>query len=67
MIHKYQLRDAIHRQEINKLTKANELLKEHVKSVEKELEKTKKNRELVIFIFLILIQIGKQIFGKTRN
>jgi hypothetical protein len=47
LIHKYQLRDAIHRQEINKLTKANELLRTHIKNLEKEMEKIKKNRELV--------------------
>ncbi len=47
LIHKYQLRDAIHRQEINKLTKSNELLRSHVKNLEKEMDKIKKNRELV--------------------
>jgi hypothetical protein len=46
-LHKLQLRDAVQRQEITKLNKSNELLRAHIKSLEKEVEKNKKNRELV--------------------
>jgi hypothetical protein len=47
LIHKYQLRDAIHRQEIAKLKKSNETLKNQTRTLQEELEKVNKNRELV--------------------
>jgi hypothetical protein len=46
-LHKLQLRDAVQRQEITKINKSNELLRAHIKSLEKEVDKNKKNRELV--------------------
>jgi hypothetical protein len=48
MIHKYQLRDAMHRQEITKLKKANDLYKSQMKTMQEEIEKLYKNRDLVI-------------------
>jgi len=55
LVHKYQLRDAIHRQEIAKLKKSNEALKNQVKSLQEELERVNKNRELVIHNYDFLI------------
>lgn len=45
LVHQYQLRDAIHRQEISKLKKSNELLRSHVYELEKELDRSKKNKD----------------------
>jgi len=45
LVHKYQLRDAIHRQEITKLKKSNELLRTHIYELEKETDKNKKDKE----------------------
>jgi hypothetical protein len=53
MIHKYQLRDAMHRQEIGKLKKAHDLYKAQMKNMQDELEKFYKNRDLVPQTLLI--------------
>jgi len=47
LVHKYQLRDVVNRQEILKLKKSNDSLKSQVDRLDKELEKSNKNRELV--------------------
>jgi len=46
LVHKYQLRDAMHRQEILKLKKANDMMRSHFQDLEKELEKVNQNREV---------------------
>jgi len=46
LVHKYQLRDVVNRQEILKLKKSNDSLKSQVDRLDKELEKSNKNREL---------------------
>jgi hypothetical protein len=45
LVHQYQLRDAIHRQEIAKLKNSNELLRTHVYELEKELDRSKKSKD----------------------
>ena len=50
LVHRFQLRDAIHRQEINKLKGSNELLKSHITSLEEQIKKFTKSRVNVKFI-----------------
>jgi len=46
LVHKYQLRDAAYRQEIEQLKKYNETLRTHTFELEREAEKTNKSRDL---------------------
>ena len=50
LVHRFQLRDAIHRQEINKLKGSNELLRSHIISLEEEVKKFTKSRVNVKFV-----------------
>lgn len=50
LVHQYQLRDAIHRQEITKLKKTNETLRGQVYELEKELDKSKKHKDSVYLL-----------------
>lgn len=47
LVQKYQLRDAMHKQEINKLRKSNDMLRLHLQELEKDLDKANKSRDLV--------------------
>jgi len=46
LVQKYQLRDAMHKQEIMKLRKSNEMLRTHIQDLEKDLDKANKSRDL---------------------
>ena len=49
LLHKFQLRDAVHRQEIIKLKKSNDLLRSHVKDLEKEIDRSNQKKDLVSY------------------
>ena len=50
IIHKLQLQDAVHRQELKKLKKHNSSLKENVASLEVKVQELEKARQIVFFI-----------------
>jgi len=46
LVQKYQLRDAMHKQEILKLRKSNDMLRSQMQELEKDLDKANKSKEL---------------------